>query len=282
MHVLSETSYGKLAALLLEAPDGARAIISLFGAHVLSWRSADGREQLFMSERSSVDGSRAIRGGVPVIFPQFSEQGSGIRHGFARISTWQLAESGMDEGAAFASFTLSPMDLSEAARASWPHAANLRLRVAVRADEIAFRLEVENCGADAFSFAAALHSYLRVPDIRALSIMGLQDVLYAHAGGHDAPVPQQQASLEIDGALDRIYRSVPRALSMRAGDVAHTLSASGFKDTVVWNPGAEGAAALADMADLEYRKFVCIEPALLDGHLLQPGASWIGQHRIRA
>ena len=54
----------------------------------------------------------------------------------------------------------------------------------------------------------------------------------------------------------------------------------GFTDAVVWNPGAADAAALADMEDEEYRRFVCIEPALLDPHTLSAGESWEGHYRI--
>jgi hypothetical protein len=60
------------------------------------------QERLFMSRLSALDGSRAIRGGVPVIFPQFAERGPGMRHGFARVSTWRVLDSGEQDGAAFA------------------------------------------------------------------------------------------------------------------------------------------------------------------------------------
>jgi glucose-6-phosphate 1-epimerase len=48
----------------------------------------------------------------------------------------------------------------------------------------------------------------------------------------------------------------------------------------VWNPGADGAARLSDMADHEYSEFVCIEPARVDQRTLAAGAEWRGEHRI--
>ena len=51
-----------------------------------------------------------------------------------------------------------------------------------------------------------------------------------------------------------------------------TLEQAGFKDAVVWNPGAADTAALADMEDDEYQRFVCIEPAQLAPVELAPGA----------
>jgi glucose-6-phosphate 1-epimerase len=48
----------------------------------------------------------------------------------------------------------------------------------------------------------------------------------------------------------------------------------------VWNPGAADAAALSDMEDEEYRRFVCIEPALLGPQMLEPADSWRGEYRV--
>ena len=78
-------------ALRLSSPDGSQAIVSLLGGQVLSWTTADGRERLYLSERSVFDGNAAIRGGVPVCFPQFSGQGTLPKHGFVRTKPWQLA-----------------------------------------------------------------------------------------------------------------------------------------------------------------------------------------------
>ena len=102
---VSNIQFGQLPALLLRAPDGAEATITLYGAHLVSWKAASStgaapQERMFMSRLSALDGSRALRGGVPVIFPQFAERGSGMRHGFARVSTWRVLDSGEQDGAA--------------------------------------------------------------------------------------------------------------------------------------------------------------------------------------
>lgn len=56
---------------LIEAslPTGESVTVHLFGATVTSWKLADGTEQLFLSEGAKLDGSKPIRGGVPVVFP---------------------------------------------------------------------------------------------------------------------------------------------------------------------------------------------------------------------
>jgi glucose-6-phosphate 1-epimerase len=256
-------TFGQLPALLLSAPDGAQANITLYGAHLISWRGADGRERLFCSARSALDGTKAIRGGVPVIFPQFAERGSGMRHGFARVSNWRVADQGLEDGWAFAVLALAPADLAANHAQAWPHGFELRLRIAIRANELTMRFEVRNTGATPFPFAAALHTYFLVDDIAAVRIDGVET-----------------EELAITGKFDRIYENVAPRLALVDGGVVLTLRQEGFTDAVVWNPGAEDAAALADMADEEYRRFVCIEPARLEGPALQPGEAWEGEYQV--
>jgi glucose-6-phosphate 1-epimerase len=80
----------------LSSSDGSRAEIYLHGAHVTSWIPAGGEEQLYLSAASEFRDGAAIRGGVPVIFPQFSNLGPLPKHGFARNLAWELisAENG--------------------------------------------------------------------------------------------------------------------------------------------------------------------------------------------
>ncbi|MDB5791862.1 MAG: putative glucose-6-phosphate 1-epimerase [Massilia sp.] len=263
MDAAISTTFGQLPAVLLSAPDGAQATVTLYGAHLISWQGSDGRERLFCSARSNLDGSRAIRGGVPVIFPQFAARGAGMRHGFARVSTWRLFESGLDDGWAFAVFALAPPDLAPEHATAWPHGFALQLRVAIRANELSMTFDVQNTGADAFPFAAALHTYFLVDDVADVRILGVE--------------PEE---LAISGKFDQVYEGVAPPLALVDGGVVLTLRQEGFPDAVVWNPGAADAAALADMADQEYRRFVCIEPALLNGPTLQPGEQWRGEYQV--
>lgn len=50
-------------------PNGASIIVSLVGATVISWKLGNGKEQLFLSETAHLDGSKPIRGGIPLVFP---------------------------------------------------------------------------------------------------------------------------------------------------------------------------------------------------------------------
>ena len=273
------TQFGQLPALQLRASDGAEATITLYGAHLVSWKtppspqaSAAGavglqapapQERLFLSTLSALDGSRAIRGGVPVIFPQFAERGNGMRHGFARVSTWRVLDSGEQDGAAFAVLGLSQADLAPALAAAWPSAFDLALRVTVQAQSLTLQLEVRNTGTEAFPFSAALHTYYLVEDVEAVRIDGVQT-----------------GTLAITDKLDQVFEGIAGNIVFDTGADRLGLQQTGFKDAVVWNPGAADAAALSDMEDDEYRQFVCIEPALLTPQVLEPGGSWRGEHRV--
>jgi glucose-6-phosphate 1-epimerase len=261
MTAIAMTSYGTLPAVCITCPDGAEAIVTLYGAHLVSWKTADGRQRLFCSAKSALDGTRAIRGGVPVIFPQFAERGTGMRHGFARVSNWRLAAS----GAGFAVFALTRAELAPANMPAWPHGFELQLRVALQGDTLSLALEVKNTGADAFAFSAALHTYFLVDALDDVAIDGLQE-----------------APLRIDDKIDRIVRGAGAGVTLVQPGGALTLTQSGFRDVVVWNPGAADSAALADLEDDEYLRFVCLEAALIEPLTLPPGAVWRGEHRVSA
>lgn len=259
MTAMSMVDYGALPAVRIEGPDGAAAIVTLFGAHLVSWVMADGRERIFCSAKSSLDGSRPIRGGVPVIFPQFAARGTGMRHGFARVSRWRLGAS----GAGFAEFQLAEADLAPAHAAAWPFAFALTLRVEVLADEIRFSLEVRNTGAEAFPFSSALHTYFMVDKLANVAIDGVQD-----------------GEMLITDKYDHIHFGITNPIVLRSGMGTLRLEQQGFPDAVVWNPGAADSAALADMEGDEYHHFVCIEPALVEPIELGAGETWTGRHQV--
>ena len=267
---MNKSTFGELPAVTIRAADGAQATVTLYGGHLVAWQTSDGQQRLFCSRDSALDGSRAIRGGVPVIFPQFGARGTGMRHGFARVATWQLESTGDADGAAWAQFILHHTDLPDAIATTWPWAFTLRLRVAVQGQSLELQLSVHNTGEQAFPFSAALHSYFAIDQLSEARIGGLQRVRYSDETPQDAL--QAEELLQFADKLDRIYYQLPGALTLQAGNHTLRLEQQGFTDAVVWNPGAQDAAALPDLADDEYQRFICIEPALIQPDLLAAGA----------
>ncbi|WP_295990064.1 D-hexose-6-phosphate mutarotase [Rugamonas sp.] len=275
---ISMIQVGQLAAVRISAADGAQATVALFGAHLLSWKTADGRERIFCSARSALDGSKAIRGGMPVIFPQFNQRGDGPRHGFARLSTWRLIGDGIGSDGAYAEFGLAPGDVPAALAQAWPHIFQLRLRFTLQGGQLDIEFNVRNSGTAPFPFGVALHTYYDVGQLDAARVDGLQRMRYTDPA--PASAVQDAAALTFTEKLDRIYQA-PAELTLHTADAALRLQQQGYNEWVVWNPGAEDAAALADLEDDEYLRFVCIEPARVDQQLLDAGAEWTGRHSIR-
>jgi len=270
---------GGLPRLLLTAADGAHAELYQHGAHLTSWIPAGDVERLYLSGQALFRPGTAIRGGVPVIFPQFAGEGPLPKHGFARGLPWQLiAAAQPEQGPASAVFRLED---SDATRAVWPHAFRAELHVAVGGAALETTLSIENTGKSEISFTAALHTYLRIADIGAVRLQGLKGLRYRDTALGGAAAMESADSLRIEGEVDRIYFDAPARLELAdaLGDLG--IESSGFADAVVWNPGAERAAALSDLDAGGYRNFLCVEAANIGVPVrLAPGAEWRGRQRL--
>src|SRR3954447_8516059 len=75
------------------ALDAAAGEIYLQGAHVTGWQPAGERPVLFVSPKSAFAPGKAIRGGIPIIFPWFGPNRrapQATQHGFGRTAPWHL------------------------------------------------------------------------------------------------------------------------------------------------------------------------------------------------
>jgi glucose-6-phosphate 1-epimerase len=275
---MTRTQFNDVPATELRSPDGASALIVDHGAHLLSWKLADDQEVLYLSERSKYGAGDAIRGGVPIIFPQFGERGSGKRHGFARVCEWQLQSSGIEGERAVARYRLGT---EQAAVFGWSHDFELIYEIAFTAKELTLTLDVHHRGSAPMTFNAALHTYLRVADIDAVEISGLQHAGYIDQVQGGARATQVDAVLTVNGEIDRIYLDVQKPLIVSCRQRSLSVRKQGCADVVVWNPWANKAAHLTDMVADDYRAFVCVEAGAIGNAItLQAGESWRGVQSI--
>lgn len=64
------TGSGASSKIIATLPSGESVEVLLYGATVTSWKSNGGKtENLWLSEKATLDGSKAVRGGIPVVFP---------------------------------------------------------------------------------------------------------------------------------------------------------------------------------------------------------------------
>lgn len=257
----------------LSHPSGATAEVTPHGAQVLSWKSAVGRELIYLSPLAEDHPGAAIRGGIPVIFPQFGGPPP-LRHGFARNLIWELASQLPD------SVTFELSDSSET-RQRWPHAFKLSLQIQLLSDSLRLEFCVKNRGVLPFEFTAALHTYLRVDAIENAALRGLQGRRYQDdATGYEAM--DHDPAMRFHGMVDRVYYDAASlAVQLLAGASTMGLTGVGFPDLVVWNPGEEAAANLRDLPEGGYREFVCVEAAVARPFSLESEESWSGIQLIQ-
>lgn len=263
---------------VLSALDGAQAELYAYGAHVTAWRPAGGEEQLFLSERAEFRHGAAIRGGVPVCFPQFADEGPLLKHGFARRTMWRLMR--VDTVGPKPQAVLQLED-SAATRAIWPYAFRATLTVTVGGASLRLEFAVHNTGSKSFTFTGALHTYLHVNDIAQTVVENLAGVCYQDAVTGVRGVLQTEPELRFTGEVDRAYCQAPAQVVVREPERRVTVRASGFADIVVWNPGPTRCAELVDMEPTSYRNMVCVEAAVVGVPAEVPaGASWYGMQEL--
>ncbi len=250
-----ETIHGQ-ACWTLVLNQGDSLTVTEQGAQVVSWIS-QGREQLFLSPKNIWDGARAIRGGIPVCFPQFNQRGSLPKHGFARNVAWQAGEPQVSEAGMTLGFTLNH---GPATQKFWSAEFQAQVQIHLSPNALKVVLSVNNLGETELQFSGALHTYLAVSDISTTTLRGLQGqpewdaVCDAHS--------QASEALTFNGEFDRVYAASPKPLVLQDGVRALEINQSlSWAQTVVWNPGATLCATLADMPPDGFAHMLCVEAA---------------------
>ena len=250
--------------------DGSTVRVSLHGGHVVSWKTADGREHLFVSDRATTAGGAAIRGGIPVCFPQFAALGSLPKHGYARVSTWTRLDT--------STFAL---DVLPDAWEGWPHRCSLILDVLLGPSTLTTMLRVFNHGVTQFSFTGALHSYLACRDVTGVVVSGLGGCGVHQGGRIEGDITFGDGSDDVDLAVINAPGPVRiDGLAEHEGG-AMLCVMTGFRDVVVWNVGSTLGASMGDLGPGQWRDYVCVEAAAVgDPVVVEPGASWVGSQTL--
>lgn len=241
---------------------GTTAHVYLHGAHVTHWEPPSSPPVLFTSPRSAFAPGRAIRGGVPVIFPWFGPNPDDPRapdHGFARILEWEVESVATEKDSLAIGLVLAP---SDATRAAWPHAFLLRYRVSIGA-VLELTLSVENRSAAPFAYQEALHTYVHVGDVAAASVRGLEETTYIDKAEGMVRKREGRQPVRLRGLTDRVYLDTERACAVDDPVLGRTvwIAKRGSRTTVLWNPGREKASTMADLGPEAWRAMLCVETA---------------------
>lgn len=280
--------------VILTHPKNSKTSVKIlkYGATVISWQE-NGVEQLWLSEGAKLDGSKPVRGGIPLVFPIFGKQKDPNhptaklpQHGFARNSVWEFLGQ-TTESPVSVQFGLGPENVDPELYKLWADGKNdftLVLTVTLAEDSLATKIEVENTGKDEFEFNWLFHTYYRVADVTDALVTNLMDSecydqLLAETYNEKAPM------LSFHEEFDRIYRNVDLHKQLQIvdkGKVLLTLDRTNLPDAVVWNPWIKKSEGMADFEPkLGYLNMLCIEPGHVSSYAkVKKGEKWFAEQKM--
>jgi glucose-6-phosphate 1-epimerase len=237
----------------------ASADIYLHGAQVTSFKPAGAEDAIFLSEHSSFEHGKAIRGGIPVCFPWFRnklDDPKAPSHGFVRTKAWELQEFSYNHDTVTATFTTG----SDASTKAWfPSDFLLTYRITVGA-ELKLELIMSNLDTKPLRFEEALHTYHLVGDARKVSVSGIDGVDYLDNTDNNKE-KRQQGDLHFTKATDSVFLNTTHTLDLVDPTLKRRIQIEKqhSNTTVIWNPWQEGAKTLADLGDDEWQQMTCVE-----------------------
>ncbi|XP_043687381.1 putative glucose-6-phosphate 1-epimerase isoform X2 [Telopea speciosissima] len=228
--------------VVLRSPRGASARVSLHGGQVVSWRNDRGEELLFTSSKSMFKPPKAMRGGIPICFPQFGNCGSLEQHGFARNKMWTIDDNppplhpSDSKGKSLIDLLLKP---SEEDLKCWPHSFEFRLRVSLTVDgDLTMISRVRNINGKQFSFSFAYHTYFSVSDISEVRIEGLETLDYLDNLSQRERFTEQGDAITFESEVDRVYLSSPNVIAVLDHEKKQTvvIRKEGLPDVAIEKP----------------------------------------------
>ena len=233
--------------------DKAKCKLALWGADLLSYCPKGEEHDVFwLGDLNKFDNMQAIRGGVPVCWLRFEAEKLNDnlpRHGFARISEWQVQNVVSNNQKSEMELYLNPDE-----KYNLPVSAKLFIKIS---DRLEYCLETTNNGVEDFAFSEALHCYFNVSSLENIAIKGLSG--YQYKSSLDGKIYELAEDLQISGEFDAAFLN--HSDNIEIVDKAYKrkicIEKRGSKSTVVWNPAKD----LAEMSAGQYKQFVCVEPA---------------------
>ena len=263
--------------ILRHAPSAQQAEIYLYGACVTSWTTR-GEDHFWISDTNKWEsGGKAIRGGIPICFPQFGPYGDLVQHGFARVSEWHIKNATVLEDNSVTAIFRIDSEMNQPAIKEWPHKFSAEYAVTLSYAGLETKLTVTNNDDKPFDFTFAFHNYFKTSAVKDARIFGYEEKKHRDRLNGDKEMPEQPddgAGVLLEQETDRIYMDVPEELAMfdySSLKVLKIKKTPTLQDATLWNPfGAEGA-------DPGWKNFVCIEPACITKPAtLQPNETWVG------
>ncbi|GAB0137148.1 hypothetical protein EsDP_00005428 [Epichloe bromicola] len=277
-------------------PTGESVTVLLIGATVLSWKDAQGDEKLWLSKDTRLDGSKGVRGGIPLVFPIFGPARSDHpptsklpQHGFARTARWEFLGKSTSEGSSSSvklDFGLSSDSIPDSTKALWPYKFGLLYSVTLDKESLNTTLVVTNDGDEPFDFQILLHTYFNVKDISTVQITGLEDSEYIDKVDGAKAKTETSSPVTFFAETDRVYTPAKGAkhpiVISDSGVTRFRIVRDNLDQVVVWNPWFEKAQSMSDFTPTDgYKNMVCAEAGSVNGwQKLDKGDAFEGAQTI--
>jgi glucose-6-phosphate 1-epimerase len=246
------TDDGKVIATL---PNGDSVEILFYGATILSWKVGGGKKEVFwLSSKAKLDGSKAVRGGIPVVFPVFGKVTEGPaaklpQHGFARSSTWELlGKTDTESKGVQLDLGLSSDKLTEDFQELWPYKFALIYSITLTEGQLETSIQVRNEDDKKFDFNVLLHNYFKIDDVSTVSVEGVSSGEYTDKT--TTPIStstDSNSKVQLAKVTDRVYKNISSTVTISNGDKpAYSIERDGLPDVVVWNPWSDAAKGMSD------------------------------------
>lgn len=241
----------------------ATAIISLQGAHLLSWVPKDEEDVIWLSEDASFNPGKSVRGGIPVCWPWFGAHESNSTypaHGFARTVNWQVCNTQEQAtGETQITFKLETEQLPENLQIMWPQKTTVEYVLTI-GKNLTLELITHNNSNQAITIGQALHTYFNVQNVTDVNVVGLEGKAYLDKPDNFKQ-KKQTGPITIDKEVDRVYINTTDDVIIDNKKRKIIISKQGSESTVVWNPWKAVAENMGDLGKEGYLKMLCVESA---------------------
>ncbi|AQT59580.1 D-hexose-6-phosphate mutarotase [Cellvibrio sp. PSBB023] len=248
-------SVGTGLPLLIVETELCSAVISLQGAHLLEFKTVESDALLWLSPNCDFTPGVALRGGVPLCLPWFGVNQAypdKPKHGFARNSFWELGEAHLlSDGAVELEFLF----LSDA-NELFPYDFSAELRMTL-GKSAKLELTINNTDTEDFDCSWAMHNYHRISSLTDVRVLGLAERSYLdNLEGHAEKY--QSGDVSFNGPVDRVYPAIENSIRI-SGSPSIEITHNNCPSVVVWNPGQEAAAKIADIGEGQEQFYICVE-----------------------
>ncbi|MEL6107876.1 MAG: D-hexose-6-phosphate mutarotase [Planctomycetota bacterium] len=254
----------------------ADATLYTHGAHVSHFRPGASEPILWMSAASRYESGKAIRGGVPIVFPWFGPRQDDPKapsHGLVRTTEWSIET--MER--------LATNDI-RISLATAVDKFSVVYRVTV-GDSLGLDMRVTNESGEAVTFEQAFHTYLSVGDVRKIAVRGLEGATKIDKLDQHARKVQSDSPITFASETDSVYVDTESTVQVEDPLLGRTIEVQkqGSRSTVVWNPWIDKSSRMADFGDDEWTNMVCIESGNIADNCvkLAPGQSATMSTEIR-